>query len=60
MTSIKDLRVAIVGGGVCGLTCAIALAKKGIRAHIYEAAVRIYNIEIPPVLLAENSLGRVR
>ncbi|THH01199.1 hypothetical protein EW026_g1437 [Hermanssonia centrifuga] len=44
MTSIKDLRVAIVGGGVCGLTCAIALAKKGIRAHIYEAAAEFGEI----------------
>ena len=35
----KDFRVAIVGGGVCGLTCAIALAKEGILVDIFEATV---------------------
>ena len=35
----KQLRVAIVGGGVCGLTCALALAKEGIHAEVFEAAV---------------------
>lgn len=35
----KQLRVAIVGGGVCGLTCALALAREGIRAEVFEAAV---------------------
>ncbi|KZT08533.1 FAD/NAD(P)-binding domain-containing protein [Laetiporus sulphureus 93-53] len=34
----QRLKVAIVGGGVCGLTCAIALARVGIRAEIFEAA----------------------
>ncbi len=40
-STLKDLRIAIVGGGVCGLTCAIALAKYGISAQLYEAAVRM-------------------
>ena len=35
----KSFEVAIVRGGVCGLTCAISLAKNGIHAEIYEAAV---------------------
>ena len=35
----KRLRVAIVGGGVCGLTCALALAREGIHAEVFEAAV---------------------
>lgn len=35
----KQLRVAIVGGGVCGLTCALALAREGIHAEVFEAAV---------------------
>ena len=35
----QKLNVAIVGGGVCGLTLAIALQRQGIKAHIFEAAV---------------------
>jgi pyruvate/2-oxoglutarate dehydrogenase complex dihydrolipoamide dehydrogenase (E3) component len=38
--SKKPLEIVIVGGGVCGLICAIALAKRGINAQVYEAAVR--------------------
>ncbi|KIP06188.1 hypothetical protein PHLGIDRAFT_91141, partial [Phlebiopsis gigantea 11061_1 CR5-6] len=37
MSKPSDLRIAIIGGGVCGITCAVALTKKGINAHIYEA-----------------------
>ena len=35
----KKLRVAVVGGGVSGLTCAIALARLGLDVQVYEAAV---------------------
>ncbi|KAF9446112.1 FAD/NAD(P)-binding domain-containing protein [Macrolepiota fuliginosa MF-IS2] len=38
MDSTKGFRVAIVGGGMCGLACAIGLAKHGIRADVFEAA----------------------
>lgn len=38
--SQRDFNVAIVGGGVCGLTCAIALLQKGINVEIFDAAVR--------------------
>ena len=38
--SSKDFTVAVVGGGVCGLTCAIGLAKYGVPVQVYEAAVR--------------------
>lgn len=38
-TPQKDFNVAIVGGGVCGLTCAIALSQRGVRVDIFEAAV---------------------
>lgn len=38
-TSGKDLDIAIIGGGVCGVSCAIALQKHGIKARIYEGAV---------------------
>ena len=39
--NLKDFTVAIVGGGLCGLACAIGLRKAGVNVHIYEAAVRI-------------------
>jgi NADH-quinone oxidoreductase subunit F len=29
-------RVAVIGGGICGLTCAYFLSKEGIRVDIYE------------------------
>ncbi|EKM83971.1 hypothetical protein AGABI1DRAFT_51593 [Agaricus bisporus var. burnettii JB137-S8] len=38
MESTKDFRVAIVGGGMCGIACAVGLAAKGIRADVFEAA----------------------
>ena len=35
----KDFEVAIVGGGICGLACALTLANQGVTVQIYEAAV---------------------
>ncbi|WP_424987916.1 NAD(P)-binding protein [Flagellimonas alvinocaridis] len=32
------MRVDIIGGGIGGLTMAIALQRKGIRAQVYEQA----------------------
>ncbi len=40
LESQKSFEVAIVGGGVCGLTCALALVKEGVPVTVYEAAVR--------------------
>ena len=34
-------RIAIIGGGICGLTTALALADKGISSTIYEASDRV-------------------
>ncbi|OSD06217.1 FAD/NAD-P-binding domain-containing protein [Trametes coccinea BRFM310] len=34
----KGFEVAIVGGGVCGLTCAVALQKAGVPVRLFEAA----------------------
>ncbi|KAJ3557014.1 hypothetical protein NM688_g1702 [Phlebia brevispora] len=34
----NDLDIAIVGGGICGLVCAIALAREGIPSQVYEAS----------------------
>ena len=34
-------RVAVIGAGIAGLTCALRLRDKGIRAEIYEASSRV-------------------
>ena len=34
-------RIAIVGGGIAGLTCALTLADRGIRTTVYEASGRV-------------------
>ncbi|KAJ6442218.1 3-hydroxybenzoate 6-hydroxylase 1 [Purpureocillium lavendulum] len=37
--AVRDLRIAIIGAGMGGLGCALALAKKGFRdVHVYENA----------------------
>ena len=38
-SSPKGFQVSIVGGGVCGLACAIALEKAGVPVQLFEAAV---------------------
>jgi salicylate hydroxylase len=37
-------RVAIVGGGIGGLTAAITLSRAGIEAAVYEAAAELNEI----------------
>lgn len=39
ITMQRDFTVAIVGGGIVGLVCAIELARAGIQADVFEAAV---------------------
>lgn len=39
--STRDARIAIVGGGIAGLTCALMLADRGIRSTVYEASGRV-------------------
>ncbi len=39
--SKRDPRIAIVGGGIAGLTCALTLADHGIRSTVYEASSRV-------------------
>ena len=34
----KELRIAIIGGGIAGASAAVALNAKGIRADVYEQA----------------------
>lgn len=41
MSSQKDFAVAIVGGGIAGLVCAVGLARAGIEVDVFEAAVRV-------------------
>ena len=40
MTYLKDFHVAIVGGGMCGLACAVYLSRAGIKVDLFESAVR--------------------
>ncbi|KAI0094261.1 FAD/NAD(P)-binding domain-containing protein [Irpex rosettiformis] len=40
----NDLKIVIVGGGVCGLVCCIALKQFGMEAHLYEAAAKFGEI----------------
>ena len=35
----RNFKVAIVGGGIVGLICAIGLAKAGVEVDVFEAAV---------------------
>ncbi|TFK80493.1 salicylate hydroxylase [Polyporus arcularius HHB13444] len=37
-SNTKDFQVAVIGGGVCGLACAIALQNAGVPVEIFEAA----------------------
>ncbi|KAJ6546993.1 hypothetical protein B0H19DRAFT_1163405 [Mycena capillaripes] len=58
----KDFRVAIVGGGMCGLACAVGLARKGIQADIFEAAPKFDEVGAgvglgPNALRALKGLG---
>jgi salicylate hydroxylase len=39
MSFTKDFRVAIVGGGLCGLACAAYLLRAGIQVDVFESAV---------------------
>jgi len=34
-------RIAIIGGGIAGLTCALALQDKGVAADVYESSSRV-------------------
>ncbi|KAJ7243390.1 FAD/NAD(P)-binding domain-containing protein [Mycena haematopus] len=57
-----DFRVAIVGGGLCGLACAVGLAKRGIHADVFEATSRFDEVGAgvglgPNALRALKGLG---
>ena len=38
----KNFQVAVIGGGVCGLACAVALHRAGVSVDVFEAAVRVF------------------
>ena len=47
----NDLKIVIIGGGICGVACSIALKKFGVDAHLYEAAVCLF------VVMFQDSLS---
>lgn len=62
LTYMKDLSVLVIGGGIGGLTAAIALRKRGIKVHIIEKdpAWSVYGVGIIQqgnVLRAVDQLG---
>ncbi|KAF7323219.1 Salicylate hydroxylase [Mycena chlorophos] len=60
--SSKDFRVAVVGGGMCGLAFAVGLARFGIHCQIFEAAPKFDEVGAgvglgPNALRALDGLG---
>ena len=45
------MKVAIVGGGICGLTLALNLKERGIACRVYERAPEIAELKIGITLL---------
>lgn len=44
MDDLDDLTIAIIGGGIGGLTAALAFARKGCRVHVYEQAPALTDV----------------
>ena len=57
--SAPDLRIAIIGGGIGGLTLAIALRQRGMAADVYEQAPHLAEIGAA-VALSANSTRELR
>ncbi|KAJ7184330.1 FAD/NAD-P-binding domain-containing protein [Mycena filopes] len=60
--SVKDFRVAIIGGGMCGLACAVGLSRFGIHADVFESAPKFEEVGAgvdlgPNALRALKGLG---
>lgn len=58
----KDFSVVIVGGGMCGVACAVALHRAGLKAHLYEAAPKFEEVGAgvglgPNAVVALRGLG---
>ncbi|KAH7914736.1 hypothetical protein BJ138DRAFT_999357 [Hygrophoropsis aurantiaca] len=62
MAFSKDFHVVIIGGGMCGLACAVALSRAGIQVDIYESASKFGEVGAgvglgPNALRALDALG---
>ena len=55
----RDPRIAIIGGGIGGLTLALALRQRGMRADIYEQAAELAEIGAA-VALSANATRELR
>ena len=55
----RDLRIAIIGGGIGGLTLALALRQRGMRADVYEQAAELAEIGAA-VALSANATRELR
>ena len=53
--SPHDLRIAIVGGGIGGLTLALALRQRGMAAEIFEQAPELTEIGAAVALSANST-----
>ena len=53
--SDSDLRVAIIGGGIGGLSLGLALRERGLRADVFEQAPELAEIGAA-IALSANSL----
>ena len=51
---IRALRIAIVGGGIGGLTLAVALRQRGLEADVYEQAAEQAEIGAAVALSAKG------
>lgn len=59
MRSSRNIRIAIVGGGIGGLTLALALRQRGIEAAVYEQAAELSEIGAA-VALSANATRELR
>ena len=60
MASHRDLKVAIIGGGMCGVACAVGLVRAGLSVEIFEAAVCSgkYYLQIKHLLVCNRDSKR--
>ena len=52
----KSLKIAVIGGGVCGLTLSIGLQRAGLDVELYEAAVSYSPKPIASVFMLDTYL----
>ncbi len=55
----KDIRIAVAGGGIGGLTLALALRQRGLRAEVFEQAAQLAEVGAA-VALSANSTRELR